>query len=607
MAVTSVTESEPRRLQRIRILARTAVLVLLAIVLLAALAVLGALAFDRIYAGKVLPGVTVAGVDASGLTAPELAARLEAVPVGPAALEIASGGRSITIPAGELGRRVDIDGAVTAALAAGRASGPLADVPERLALLRDGRAIDLAVSLDRPALEAWVVARAEAIRVPSRSAQIVATPTGWTATTPRYGKLLDVPAAIRSIEAALMDGTATTARVEVPVTVITPHVDRLDTVLAISTAERITAPVTINFRDDASWTIPATTLRAGIRFKDGGDRPVPVIDPAVLSPTLAEISDRIDRPADETLLLKSKSGSLFGFVPGKNGRWVDGPATSQRVVDLMAARAAGTVTSAAATSVALGVIPPDLTEAEAAGIAHEVTLVGAWTTRFFPSERNHNGANIRLPARFINGTVVQPGQVFDFWGAVGPVTFRRGFGMGGIIESGRTNPNGAIGGGICSASTTLFNAAARAGYQILSRDNHSYYITRYPLGLDATVSKYGGRIAQNMRFRNDTGEALFIRGLSGSGWVRFEIYSRPLGRTVTFSSPSVSNVRPAVDTRVDTTELPKGQTERLESPSNGMDVVVTRTVRDANGRVIHSDRWASHYIKVDGILRVGIG
>ncbi|HET9346255.1 MAG TPA: VanW family protein, partial [Candidatus Limnocylindrales bacterium] len=140
-----------------------------------------------------------------------------------------------------------------------------------------------------------------------------------------------------------------------------------------------------------------------------------------------------------------------------------------------------------------------------------------------------------------------------------------------------------------------------------SRDNHSYYISRYPLGLDATVSKYGGRIAQNMRFRNDTSEALLIRGLSGSGWVRFEIYSRPLGRTVTFSSPSVSNVRQAVDTRVETSELRKGQTERIESPSNGMDVVVTRTVRDSNGRVLHSDRWVSHYVKVDGILRVGVG
>ena len=306
-------------------------------------------------------------------------------------------------------------------------------------------------------------------------------------------------------------------------------------------------------------------------------------------------------------MLKTKTGSLFGFVPGRGGRYVDTAATGQRIVDLMAARAAGTATTAVPTDIVIGGTPPDLTGAEAAGLTHQVELVSAWTTRFFSSERNHFGANIRLPAKFINGVVVAPGAVFDFWGAVGPVTFARGFGMGGIIESGRTNPNGAIGGGICSASTTLFNAAARAGYQILSRDNHSYYISRYPLGLDATVSKYGGRIAQNMRFRNDTSEALIIRGLSGPGWVRFEIYSRPNGRTVSFSSPSVSNVRKAVDTRVKTTSLKKGQTERLESPSNGMDVVVTRTVRDSSGRVIHSDRWSSHYVRVDGVLQVGVG
>ena len=607
MAVTSVTEQRPRRMQRIRIVPRPVVVVVLAVALVIAAAVVATLAFDRYYTDRVLPGVTVAGVNATGLSAPELAASLEAVAVGPAAIDVVSGGRRVTVPAEVLGRTVDIDSAVTAAMTAGRTSGALADVPERFSMWVEGRQVDLAVSLDRTALEAWVAERAAAIHVASRSAQIVATPTGWAATTPREGKLLDVPATIRAIEAVLLDRTATTATVEAPITTVQPDVDHLDTVLAISAAERITAPLTVNFRDDASWTIPAETLRAAIQFKDGGDRPIPTIDPTALSATLATISEDIQRPADETLLLKTKAGKLFGFVPGKNGRYVDSAATGQRIVDLMAARAAGTATAAVPTDVVLGVKPPDLSAAEAAGLTHQVELVGAWTTRFFSSERNHFGANIRLPAKFINGVVVAPGAIFDFWGSVGPVTFARGFGMGGIIESGRTNPNGAIGGGICSASTTLFNAAARAGYQILSRDNHSYYISRYPLGLDATVSKYGGRIAQNMRFRNDTSEALIIRGLSGPGWVRFEIYSRPNGRTVTFSSPSVSNVRQAVDTRVETTSLKKGQTERLESPSNGMDVSVTRTVRDASGRIIHSDRWTSHYIRVDGVLQVGIG
>jgi vancomycin resistance protein YoaR len=197
--------------------------------------------------------------------------------------------------------------------------------------------------------------------------------------------------------------------------------------------------------------------------------------------------------------------------------------------------------------------------------------------------------------------------VFDFWQAVGPVTPARGFLPGGIIQNGRTNPTGAIAGGICSTSTTLFNAAVRGGFQILERSPHYYYITRYPLGLDATVSKSGGVSTQNMRFRNDTGVPIYIRGTAGSGWVRFDIYSLPTGRTVTFSKPSVSNVRRAVDRVIRTSELRSGTSRRDEYPANGMDVVVIRTVRDSRGAVIHQDRFVSHYKRVDGILLIGTG
>ncbi len=605
MAVSSVTEARPRRLQRLRILPRRFVFAVLAVLAIAAVAVLAALAFDRVYTGRVLPGVSVAGMDAAGLTAEELTARLEALPVAPEAVEVVTGDDEVTVASNDLGRRVDVSGAVAAALAAGRASGPLADVPERLGILRSGRAIDLAVSVDKDVLVAWAAERAKALRVTPINARVVTIPDGWIATTARAGNELDEVALVSAVETALVTRTAATARVEVPMAVVPPETDKLDAELAIAAAERVAAPLTVYFRDDASWTIPAATLRAAIRFEDGDTRPVPVIDTDALTGTLTGIAKDIARPANETLILKSKSGKAFGFVPGKNGRNVDIEATAGQIADILAGRAEGTLTPDAAAPVVLSVLPPELTAAEAAASTHQVSLVGAWTTRFVTSEKNGFGNNIRIPARLINGTVVGPGQVFDFWQSVGPVTFARGFRMGGIIESGRTNPNGAIGGGICSASTTMFNAAIRAGYQVLERDQHSYYINRYPLGLDATVSKYHGRIAQNMRFRNDTANSLFIRGLSGPGWVRFEIYSVPNGRSVTFSRPAVSNVRKATDQTVYTSSLRRGQSKRVEYPTNGMDVVVYRTVRNASGAVIHSDRFVSHYIRVNGVLLVG--
>jgi vancomycin resistance protein YoaR len=192
--------------------------------------------------------------------------------------------------------------------------------------------------------------------------------------------------------------------------------------------------------------------------------------------------------------------------------------------------------------------------------------------------------------------------VFDFWGGLGEVSFRTGYRLGGAIVGGHSVEGKALAGGICAASTTLFNAALRGGFEIVSRQPHWYYIKRYPLGLDATVSG-----SQSMRFRNDTTFPILIRGFASPGVVRFEIWSVPNGRKVTLSRPQVSNVVAGADSVVRTTELRKGTSERIEWPVDGKDVIVTRTVRDASGRVIHHETYVSHYHRMIGINRIGIG
>src|SRR6476619_8197428 len=102
--------------------------------------------------------------------------------------------------------------------------------------------------------------------------------------------------------------------------------------------------------------------------------------------------------------------------------------------------------------------------------------VGSWSTFYKVAAHNGFGANISVPARYLNGTVVQPGQLFDFWGSLGEVSFRTGYRLGGAIVGGHSVEGQALAGGICDASTTLFNAAARAGFEILTRAAHWYYI-----------------------------------------------------------------------------------------------------------------------------------
>ena len=235
--------------------------------------------------------------------------------------------------------------------------------------------------------------------------------------------------------------------------------------------------------------------------------------------------------------------------------------------------------------------------------------LGGWTTYFPISERNYFGANIWRPAQIINGTVLAPGETFDWWRAIWPVTTARGFGPGGVIRSDHTDPTGALGGGMCSSSTTLFNAALRAGLKMGQRSNHKYYIDRYPLGLDATVSIIGNS-RQSMTFTNDTGHpivirAFKIRGAGGRGYVRYQIWGIPDGRKVELSRPSVSNVREATTKVVTVTTLPHGVRMQTEYPSNGMDVSVVRVVRNAKGKVIHREVWRTHYVLWNGRIEVG--
>ena len=254
-------------------------------------------------------------------------------------------------------------------------------------------------------------------------------------------------------------------------------------------------------------------------------------------------------------------------------------------------------------------IPPKVTTEEAVRKGPLMQMLGMWKTWFPVSDHNFFGANIWRPAQIIDGTVLYPGQRFEWWSAIGPVTPSRGFGPGGFIAGDHTEPTGALGGGMCSSSTTLFNAAMRAGLQMGARSNHKYYIYRYPLGLDATVSKMGGSVGQTMSFTNDMKHPIVIRSYrytaGGVGWVRYEIWGIPDGRTVSLSKPSVSNVlqsHTSTDIRQHAAARRPGA-DRVPGRRHGRVGVARRPHR--NGRIIHTDTWRSHYVLWNGIIQVG--
>jgi len=178
--------------------------------------------------------------------------------------------------------------------------------------------------------------------------------------------------------------------------------------------------------------------------------------------------------------------------------------------------------------------------------------------------------------------------------------------MGGYLRNGRlqTNP-GILGGGMCSASTTLFNAALRAGLRITERHAHALYISRYPVGLDATVFSNGRSDGQNVKFVNDTGHPILIRGYSGKRKVTFEIYGVDDGRRVRLSEPVVDNLVQAPMYLEYTDDLAPGVRHREQDAYDRFTSSVRRTVKGANGNVIWNDTFRSSYRMLAGIILVG--
>jgi vancomycin resistance protein YoaR len=561
----------------------------------------GLIGFRQAFADRILPGVLIGGVDVGSLTpAAARAALVERFgPLENGTVEVRSSQATAAIPYARLGRRFDFDTMVGSAEAVGRGGSPFDEAIAGLRLLVRPVTLSPLVSFDRGRLTEELTAFSGSLRKEPLDAAVANSPAGLAVSLSVTGERLDAAPLIPLIEAALLDPT-TPAGISVTADMVrvAPAVSDDQARRARDLAAGIAADIVLT-NGAKSWTIPAAQIRTWITFARSDEGYLPVIDPAGVPDSLAKASQGVARKPREATFLRDRSGRILGVSASGAGLALDAEATTRAVVSILEARTHG-ASPEAKVKVAVAAVAPQLNTDEAVQIAPLMTRVGAWTTHYQVAAHNGFGANITVPARRLNGVVVQPGEVFDFWRALGEVSFRSGYRLGGAIVGGHSVEGKALAGGICAASTTLFNAAARGGFEILTRSPHWYYIKRYPVGLDATVSQN-----QTMRFRNDTRYPVLIRGIASPGLVRFEIWSVPNGRTVSWSKPAISNVVGGYDTVQTTTKLAAGRRERIEWPVDGMDVVVTRTVREANGNVIHSDTFISHYHRMIGITLVG--
>lgn len=192
--------------------------------------------------------------------------------------------------------------------------------------------------------------------------------------------------------------------------------------------------------------------------------------------------------------------------------------------------------------------------------------------------------NIEIGLSKINDAVVMPGQVFSFKDRLGTTTVDMGYSFEKQFLNGEVTKG--LGGGLCQVSTTLFRSILSAGLPVVERVNHSYSVSYYDVGLDATYSDPG----PDLKFRNDTNAPIVIKGKTEDSSAVFEIYGVNDGRVASTSEAEITNIVDVPVTRyVYVDELEKDHNKCMNSPQIGYTAKIVYGVQYPDGTYKEKD------------------
>ena len=141
--------------------------------------------------------------------------------------------------------------------------------------------------------------------------------------------------------------------------------------------------------------------------------------------------------------------------------------------------------------------------------------LGAYTATQY-SDWNRK-ENMRIACETIHNTILYPGDVFSFNGAIGPRTPEKGYQLGATYMGNKTVME--YGGGICQVSSSLYYCTILADLEIVERDCHTFAPSYVPLSGDATV--YWGGI--DFKFKNNTEYPIRIEAIADGNTVHLKL------------------------------------------------------------------------------------
>ncbi len=543
-----------------------------------------------VFAGSsshIAAGSEVAGVKISGLTSEEATTRLEersrqlaSVPV-----VFTAGDERFALRPSDLDARVDWAAVTEQARTEGNWPMPFRGLKRVWIRLR-GNDVQPSAEVYEPRLAHELDRMAATIDRPGRDAAIVLRGLEPSIVPDRDGRTLNRREAGDAIARALAGFER--APVELPVTVGPPSVtaEELEPTLdQVRTA--LSAPVRFGWKD-AHWLVQPRELAELMQLPADG-RVKLAVGGRVADRYFGVLSRAVNRKPRAASFAIAPDGEHVRVVPSAVGRAVDVPKSAKALL------AGALATDRREGELVVSAVQPKLTTAGARRM--KVTRVlASFTTAYSGSYDRIQ--NLRLAAKLIDGTRIAPGASFSFNEVVGPRTAKRGFRIAPTIVEGEYED--ALGGGVSQVATTTFNAAWEAGLDITQRSAHSLYISRYPLGRDATVNYPD----VDLKFKNDTKNWIVMRGQSGDTGITISLLGAPTNRRVVSEAGELRVTGPPeVESTPDPTLLEGEQVvEDLGEPSRS--VTVVRIVYRGD-EVLARETWTTSYKSEPKIVRVG--
>ncbi len=535
------------------------------------------LASDRVPRGTTVEGVEIGGLRPAAAKQ-KLADELEERAAEP--IMVTAFSQRGRVDPEAAGMAVDVDASVE------QAGGGRSWHPARIwDSLTGGDDLEAVVSVDEDALAEELKGFTREVDTPAREGRVVFRKDTAVARQPRDGEVVDVDAALATVQEAFL--AEESSPVELPTAVDEPEIDKSDVSRAMSQFANpaVSAAVVVELEGERVELRPQDYTPALSMVAEDGEL-VPRLDEKKLLRGLRpRMRTSALAPRDATVRLVDGRPQV---VPAKRGVTFDPDDITGSFLDVVVAE------GAERTLTVDGVVDkPDFTTADARAL--RITEEVSEFTTYFPHS-DYRNTNLGRAAELINGTVLKPGDVFSMNETVGERTAENGFTEGFIISDGVYKED--FGGGVSQVATTTFNAMFFAGLKDIEHKPHSFYIDRYPVGREATLAwPY-----VDLRFQNDTPYGVLIQAWidpstpGSSGAMHVRMWSTKYWRIVAGQSERYNFTEP--------------ETRRLSGPEcvphegyGGFDIDVYRTFyRVGSRKVDHRETFSTTYLPSDTVI-----